>query len=781
MHKILETMLNEPLEIGEIFQKYGELLDEPILHATKKLVSAKPKDFTMPIQDAELKGAIEFHFEESSCKEFSIIFLLLLKDRFRGVLNEKRENVYLYKAVELVDPNTHPSIATLAYFLFAADCSQNGLKETANIYYAKAKEFSPLQYFFDFKAYINFFLMSLAFEGKLKIELDDLNQIFALLKKSNLSENKKEYINDLVNDLLFIDSVARGDIEESRENIKKVKVYSPRNQRFMMYMYIQRGVYDPRNWDFVDLYNKPENVPIWAQIDIALLKRDAKLALDLSKEMMSLATNLIIANIPLFIIKSELANQNVHAAEWLLKKDSGLDRDSSEFHFFSCCLELLKKNREKAAKHFIQAFNICKYYGKTGFLKHQVDMSPQLTAEEIAFLYTKAAMVTEEYKEEDASISPSTTSTDKIIGVSTATEEVKASIKNYANLSAPVLIIGETGSGKELVASELHHQSSRSSKPYITINCSAIPDTLLQSELFGHVAGAYTSADKSRKGIFESAGHGTVFLDEFGDISPLLQVSLLRVMETMEVRAIGSNENKKIHCRFIIATNANLEELVANNKFRKDLYYRIKQLEIRILPLRDRKEDILFLAHYFLNKDRVNAIATMSKKLEEKLLAHAWDGNVRELKHEVERARLLNSDKLRYEYDDMITDKKNVKESLEIEKPKPVKSADTIAEKNPDEKKDTDIFQKDLEAVLQMQNARKSSETRLSRIMNIFQNVEKVYRQEIAKTLGVTPRTISTDFKQLLDEGVIIKVEPTSSLRSHYFTLKKIKADHLKK
>ncbi|HHS13663.1 MAG TPA: sigma-54-dependent Fis family transcriptional regulator [bacterium] len=210
-----------------------------------------------------------------------------------------------------------------------------------------------------------------------------------------------------------------------------------------------------------------------------------------------------------------------------------------------------------------------------------------------------------------------------------------------------VLIEGESGTGKELVANAIHYSSQRADQPFIKINCSAIPDHLLESELFGHEKGAFTDAKAIKKGLFEFANGGTIFLDEISSMKLALQPKILRVIESQTVRRIGGLIDIKIDVRVVAATNTELAKLVKNKEFRDDLYYRLKVLEIKIPPLRERKEDILLLTKLFLqefNKEFNRHIQKLDKKTEELLTAYSWPGNVRELKNVIERAVILCRD-----------------------------------------------------------------------------------------------------------------------------------------
>ncbi|MHB8846221.1 MAG: sigma-54-dependent transcriptional regulator [Nitrospirota bacterium] len=231
-----------------------------------------------------------------------------------------------------------------------------------------------------------------------------------------------------------------------------------------------------------------------------------------------------------------------------------------------------------------------------------------------------------------------------IIGDSQAIKTILAEVRKVTDTRSNVLLLGETGTGKELFARVIHHNSSRRDMPFVPINCSAIPEALLETELFGHVRGAFTGAVASKKGLLEEADGGTVFLDEIGDMSLPLQAKLLRVIEDQVIRPVGSTKGTKIDIRLITATNRDLRAAVRENAFREDLYYRINVISLQIPPLRDRKEDIRSLVKHYLAKyahemgKQVKDIAPASLDV---MANYSWPGNVRELQNVVERAILI--------------------------------------------------------------------------------------------------------------------------------------------
>jgi len=241
-----------------------------------------------------------------------------------------------------------------------------------------------------------------------------------------------------------------------------------------------------------------------------------------------------------------------------------------------------------------------------------------------------------------------------MVGASNAMKEVYRLIEQVSNSNATVLLRGESGTGKDLVAHAIHYNSLRTDKPFVKVNCTALPDTLLESELFGHEKGAFTGASERKLGRFERAHGGTLFLDEIGDFSLNLQVKLLRVIQFKEFERVGGLETIKTNVRIVVATHKNLEEQIKEGLFREDLYYRINVFPIYMPPLRDRKDDIMLLADYFLERiaaENNKDISRISTPAIDMLTRYHWPGNIRELENCIERAVLLcNEDVIRSEH-----------------------------------------------------------------------------------------------------------------------------------
>ncbi len=253
-----------------------------------------------------------------------------------------------------------------------------------------------------------------------------------------------------------------------------------------------------------------------------------------------------------------------------------------------------------------------------------------------------------------------------VVGNSTAMHQVVTRLRQAAPTSASVLITGESGTGKELAAKALHVNSPRANKPFVPLNCAELSENVLESELFGHVRGAFTGADRDRVGRLQYANGGTLFLDEIGDMPTSIQVKLLRVLETGEITRVGTNESIKVNVRLISATNRDLNTAIAEGKFRQDLFHRLKVVSVKIPPLRERRDDIPLLIEHFLREFSAShgkTITTITPAVRKVLLAYSWPGNVRELKNSIESMIVLDSDG--------VLDVDDLTEDLEAAAPRP--------------------------------------------------------------------------------------------------------------
>jgi DNA-binding NtrC family response regulator len=255
-------------------------------------------------------------------------------------------------------------------------------------------------------------------------------------------------------------------------------------------------------------------------------------------------------------------------------------------------------------------------------------------------------------------INPKKTSSKyEIIGDSKEIVNVKKLIEKISPTNAKVLILGPNGSGKELVARQIHSNSLRSDGPFIEVNCAAIPSELIESELFGHIKGSFTSAHKDRTGKFEAANNGTIFLDEIGDMSMSAQSKVLRAIQESKIQKVGSEKDIYVDTRVIAATNKNISELISENKFREDLYHRISVIELNVPPLNDRKDDIPILIEHFiflLSNQYENKRIFIDETGMKKMKSYDWKGNVRELRNVIERLFILSEN-------DQISDKEVAK------------------------------------------------------------------------------------------------------------------------
>jgi DNA-binding NtrC family response regulator len=342
-----------------------------------------------------------------------------------------------------------------------------------------------------------------------------------------------------------------------------------------------------------------------------------------------------------------------------------------------------------------------------------------------------------------------------LLGETNAIQEIRKKIQKYASIDSAILITGETGTGKEVLTKLLHQKGDRSNEPFLALNCGAMSETLIQSELFGHAKGAFTGATNDRPGLFVAAGKGTLFLDEISSMSSSLQASLLRVLEANEVMPVGSNRTYKVRARIIAATNEPLDDLVAQKKFRMDLYFRLAHLQIQLPPLRERQEDIPLLAKFFLKRHFRNMEVAISDEFLEALKKYSWPGNVRELRTEMERMAMLLGD------DHVLTAshfEQGRTERPSFLQPTPQPSVSIPQTVTPDVTPIKQTFEGNSYRV-----------TRLQQILKLFEQKEKVTRAEVINLIHCSPKTAMLDLQFLVEKSMIRRVETSKHLKTSYY------------
>lgn len=548
-------------------------------------------------------------------------------------------------------------------------------------------------------------------------------------------------------------------IAEPEEGLKLLKEYRAKTKekipnRFLIYenlLNIISGDFNSNNYNeepyqlFANILGAISN----NKIADAIKNYHLFLKTDWPKLQMQQWANLLPIHFELCLGNKGMA---IHILQEKIKK--GDKHYLDDLFFGRICL--LENNLEAAKKSFIKLHENMKKYGALNRLQFELQLAKEMKLEDILSVLRGTLSITKSRTTEKFSAelaSEKVTVEDKVVmvGNSQKINLVKNLIERYSKLKTVVLISGETGTGKELVARALHEQGFNKNEPFLAVNCGALTDSLLQSELFGYVKGAFTGAQNEHKGVFECAGEGTVFLDEFGNISPKLQVSLLRIFESNEIQKIGENKTHKINCRIIVATNVDLKQAVKRKEFREDLYYRLSRFEIYTPPLRERKEDILEIAQYFLslNSKDQNTQKSFSQNLKTELNQYSWPGNIRQLKNEIEKMCVLNPntnilDTVHFELSDV------------IETSEPQESAISVAAK-PNK---IDIFKLGFPI-----------EHRQTQLKELFQIHKKLTKSQVVALTEVSPSTAAKDLSKLEKTGFIIKRTPTKSTRTDYFEL----------
>lgn len=461
----------------------------------------------------------------------------------------------------------------------------------------------------------------------------------------------------------------------------------------------------------------------------------------------------------------ELSLKNKGKARLLFQELSQAGETNYMDDFFLARLQLLENNVHDAQETFKKLMENVSRYDAMNRLAFELQFAKELSGTDILFFMSgvnKEQWIKDDSPVIDPSLKPKKLfkGVKQLIGESHAITQVKKLIKQFAIIEEPVLIMGETGTGKELVSRAIHEEGKFSNEPFLAINCGALTDSLLQSELFGYVAGAFTGAQKERLGIFEAAGKGTVFLDEFGDISPKMQMSLLRVLESKEIRLIGGTATRQIKCKIVIASNIDLVQAVSEKKFREDLYYRLTRYDIKLPPLRVRSEDIPMLIKFFM-EDKL-----LTKPLMDALTRYSWPGNIRELKNEIERLKIIHSDKKLIEMEDFDFTRLQgysgafgkLKEEEKVSGSPILNPIIAAKDANEDE-------------ILKIVQRGSKVEQRHEFIKGLFLKYKKLTRSQIMEIAKISPVTATKDMEILCQSGFIQRRTPTKSVKSHFFVL----------
>ncbi len=453
----------------------------------------------------------------------------------------------------------------------------------------------------------------------------------------------------------------------------------------------------------------------------------------------------------------ELCTRRPKAARLLLTNvDADRRRGRHQLEWTRLCL--LEGDERQAVEHFRNVLEQCA--GRPEMLRDKLQACHELTGAQLARLWTLAGRPAETQAQApvapaEASAATAGTPTapapaggKALVGEAPAMRKVRTDIGRFAPLDETVLVTGETGTGKELTARILHDAGPRRELPFVAVNCAAISDTLLESEMFGHVKGAFTGAERAHDGLLIAAGGGTIFLDEIGSMSPRLQGALLRVLEERKVRPVGGTRPVPLRARLVAATNQPLEDLVKAGSFRQDLYYRLAKLEIRLPPLRERRDDILPLVRHFLRGYFPDGNVAVGDDLLEALRQHDWPGNVRELANAVQRMVI------------MAGDVKILGAGLFLAR------AEGSAPKGREETAGPAATEAPRRPGL------RGARGRLAALRRLFEEHRELSRGDAAGLLGCAGGTAAKLLAALQAEGLITRIEPTPVARTHYFRLR---------
>ena len=441
----------------------------------------------------------------------------------------------------------------------------------------------------------------------------------------------------------------------------------------------------------------------------------------------------------------ELASSNTSKARRILHRlDPAASRMSLQMHWARLCL--LDGDTDRAGEHFTRV-----HAQGHAYTAQAVRTAFELPAYRLVQLQSgldPEPSATGNREGRRASPTGSTTSPLKLVGNSGCMRRVRRQIRSYAPMHAPVLVNGETGTGKEVVARLLHEQGPWAAEAFVPVNCGALSDTLIESELFGHARGAFTGAEQDRVGLFVAAGHGTIFLDEIHAMSARMQAALLRVLENREIRPVGSTEVVRTHARVLAATNESIEHLINAGRFRRDLYYRLARLQIVLDPLRTRSEDLAPLAAHWLRDVQGNYDVVVSDDLLAAMGEEPWPGNVRQFYNQIERM-LLTAGDARVLTAEMLGPRSGLAVASDGS-PGPLASPEGSNVPPPEA-------------------GRRNTRDRRRRLRQLVDQRQRITRADVVQLLRCSPNTATRDLQALAEEGYIRRVKTSAHLRTSYF------------
>jgi transcriptional regulator with PAS, ATPase and Fis domain len=744
MHKIIKEYVQTNKTLSEILQELPN--DEQPVEVAFRLILKKLANSAenLTAEDyGQIDEAIENGHPDDELFLFFLSYLILIYSHKRMFV--KSESVYRISFSFSIS-KYHPVVQafyyyTVCFYFFAID-DYAKTDEMQKMALAKIPKNSL--------RYPNLFSRISQLLGILGKLYDLPKEDLALLEK--LSETEYAALGALADNALFV-----GDTQLIN------KYDSELRQRYKTHDPILEDV----GKSMIELYQgnfeEKKNVTNDFKVCVPYYKSLKNRNLDVAKETFKKIDDTSLCSIFIFVnYHHSFVTGRFKLIENLIKAKANQTNHDNHYmlDFFIARYFLIKNKKDLARYYYTQLLKNCEKHHAINRLKFEMQFAFELTPDSF-FELTQPLEMT--FSDENSktlavalmSLDHATFGLNRIVGKSKGITAIKKQVKQFANIQRPILIIGETGAGKEVVARAIHEESVSNKEPFLAINCGALTDTLLQSELFGYEIGAFTGAVTAHKGIFEAADNGVVFLDEFGEMSPKLQVSLLRVLENNEIRRIGGTKARAIKCRIIAATNANIEELISKKLFREDLYHRLKQFTISIPPLRNRKEDIPQLIDFFLTEQNADQKQVLSNELMALFQEYQWPGNIRELKNEIDRIKILCGYKPIIEKADIDFDwmKKN---------PTKIENSETLALNTSKEEK---MHQRLLDRKVS------AGDKRRQQIIKLFQQYKQLTRSQISDALEICSLTATKDLQQLCKEGQIIKVKPTLSPRSHYFQI----------